>query len=108
MAKLKRIIHLNGLFKIPTNVYNIALLRIVLGDVLIVAGIAKLPYINSLIREIQQYKILPESLIPVFARVLSPIEIIIGTLLMTGTFTKISSKRKTSRINSDLLQEEKG
>jgi uncharacterized membrane protein YphA (DoxX/SURF4 family) len=91
MAKLKRIIHLNRIFKISTNIYGITLLRIVLGGVLIVAGIAKLPYINSLIWEIQQYKILPERLIPVFARVLPPIEIIVGTLLMTGMFSKINS-----------------
>ncbi len=65
--------------------------RIALGGIFIFAGIAKLPYINTLIWEINQYHILPHGLATAYGYVLPPLEIALGILLVVGLFLRISA-----------------
>ena len=65
--------------------------RVVLGGVLIFAGIVKLPHTYNLIWEINQYHILPSSLVTIYGRSLPLLEIILGILLVLGIWLKISA-----------------
>jgi len=71
--------------------YLSLLSRVVLGGVLIFAGIVKLPNIDTLIWEIEQYQILPTSLAIAYGYVLSPIEIALGVLLLLGIYLRTSA-----------------
>ena len=71
--------------------YLSLLSRVVLGGVLIFAGIVKLPNIDTLIWEIEQYQILPTSLAVAYGYVLSPIEIALGVLLLLGIYLRTSA-----------------
>jgi len=75
--------------------YLSLLSRVVLGGVLIFAGIVKLPNIDTLIWEIEQYQILPTSLAVAYGYVLSPIEIALGVLLLLGIYLRISASIST-------------
>ena len=65
--------------------------RVVLGGVLIFAGIVKLPHTRTLIWEISQYHILPGSLATIYGRTLPVLEIILGIVLVLGIWLKISA-----------------
>jgi uncharacterized membrane protein YphA (DoxX/SURF4 family) len=65
--------------------------RAVLAGVFIFAGIAKLPYPETLIWEINQYHILPSSLATAYGHVLPPLEIGLGVLLVLGLFIRTSA-----------------
>ena len=69
--------------------------RVVLGGVLIFAGILKLPNIDALIWEVEQYQILPTSLAVAYGYVLSPIEIALGVFLLLGIYLRISASIST-------------
>ena len=75
--------------------YLSLLSRVVLGGVLIFAGIVKLPNIDTLIWEIEQYQILPTSLTVAYGYVLSPIEIALGVFLLLGIYLRISASIST-------------
>ena len=75
--------------------YLSLLSRVVLGGVLIFAGIVKLPNIDTLIWEIEQYQILPNSLAVAYGYVLSPIEIALGVFLLLGIYLRISASIST-------------
>ena len=65
--------------------------RVVLGGVFIFAGIAKITHTNTLILEIKQYHILPDTLANIYGRALPPVEIVLGTLLVLGIWLRISA-----------------
>ena len=65
--------------------------RMGLAGVFIFAGVAKLPYIDTLIWEIKQYHILPHSLANAYGHVLPTLEIALGILLVMGLFLRISA-----------------
>jgi len=65
--------------------------RIFLGGVFIFAGMAKQPYIATLIGEINQYHILPRSLATAYGYVLPPLEIALGAFLILGIFLRASA-----------------
>lgn len=69
--------------------------RAALGGVFIFAGVAKLPYIDTLIWEIKQYHILPHSLANAYGHVLPSLEIALGILLVLGLFLRISASVST-------------
>lgn len=73
------------------NPYVTLASRVVLGGVFIFAGIAKLPYIDDLIGEINQYHILPQSMATAYGYALPPLEIVLGSLLVVGLFLRISA-----------------
>lgn len=57
---------------------------------MLAAGILKLPAIETLAWEVDQYQILPLSLVDPFAAALPIAEIILGSLLLLGVFTRIT------------------
>ena len=75
--------------------YLSLLSRVVVGGFLIFAGIIKLPNIDTLIWEIEQYQILPTSLAVAYGYVLSPIEIALGVFLLLGIYLRISASIST-------------
>jgi len=74
-----------------THPYLTLASRIAVGGVFIFAGVAKLPYIDSLIREINQYQILPSGLATAYGHVLPSLEIAVGILLVVGLFLRVSA-----------------
>jgi hypothetical protein len=62
-----------------------------MGGVFIFAGIVKLPHADTLIWEIHQYHILSDSLATAFGYALSPLGILLGTLLVLGILLRISA-----------------
>ena len=71
--------------------YFTLLSRVVLGGVLIFAGVLKLPHTHTFIWEINQYHILPSSLATAYGYTLPPVEIVLGSLLVLGLWLKISA-----------------
>ncbi|MBE0415371.1 MAG: DoxX family membrane protein [Dehalococcoidia bacterium] len=65
--------------------------RLALGGVFIFAGVAKLPYIETLIWEISHYHILPHSLATAYGYILPPLELALGIFLVVGLFLRISA-----------------
>jgi uncharacterized membrane protein YphA (DoxX/SURF4 family) len=65
--------------------------RLVLGGIFLFAGIVKLPHIETLIWEIEQYQILPEFLVLAFGYTLPILEITLGTLLVFGIILRAST-----------------
>jgi len=65
--------------------------RLVLAGSFIFAGVAKLPYPETLIWEINQYHILPPSLATAYGYVLPPLEIALGVFVLLGLFLKTSA-----------------
>jgi len=65
--------------------------RLVLGGIFLFAGIVKLPHIETLIWEIEQYQILPEFLVSAFGYTLPILEITLGTLLVFGIILRASA-----------------
>jgi uncharacterized membrane protein YphA (DoxX/SURF4 family) len=65
--------------------------RLVLGGIFLFAGIIKLPHIETLIWEIEQYQILPEFLVSAFGYTLPTLEITLGTLLVFGIILRAST-----------------
>jgi uncharacterized membrane protein YphA (DoxX/SURF4 family) len=78
-------------FRIFQGKYSTPVYRLIVGGLFIFAGIAKLGYLDSLIWEIKQYRILPDLLAKIYGYVLPYSEIAIGVLLLTGVLLKISA-----------------
>lgn len=66
------------------------LARLVLGGVLLVAGALKVGAIGESILAVRAYRLLPYELTTVVGTVLPFAEVLLGLLLITGTFTRIS------------------
>ena len=71
--------------------YVLVASRVILGGVLLFAGIVKLPYVDTLIWETEQYQILPQILIKPYATALPYVEIVLGLLVLLGIFTRASA-----------------
>lgn len=65
--------------------------RLALGGVFIFAGVAKLPYTDTLIWEINQYNMLPHQLATAYGYVLPPLEIALGIFLVVGLFLRVGA-----------------
>jgi uncharacterized membrane protein YphA (DoxX/SURF4 family) len=76
---------------ILTHRYLTLATRATLGSVFIFSGITKLPDLNTLIWEINQYHILPNSLATAFGYVLPPLELTLGIFLIAGLFLRVSA-----------------
>lgn len=64
--------------------------RIVLGATLVVAGALKITTIEASINSVRAYKLLPFELTWLVGTALPIVEIVIGLMLITGTFTRIA------------------
>ena len=65
--------------------------RLALGGIFVFTGIVKLPHIETLMWEIEQYQILPEFLVTAYGYTLPILEITLGTLLVLGVFLRTSA-----------------
>jgi len=71
--------------------YSTVVSRVVLGGILIFAGVTKLPHISTLIWEIDQYHILPRDLAIAFGYAIPSLELYLGTLLVLGILLRINA-----------------
>ena len=63
--------------------------RLIVGGILVVAGLSKFSDPAGNVRAVRAYRILPESVVPTVGHALPTIEIVIGALLILGLFTRI-------------------
>jgi uncharacterized membrane protein YphA (DoxX/SURF4 family) len=62
--------------------------RLIVGVIDLVAGLSKFSDPAGNVRAVRAYRILPESIVPTVGHALPTIEIVIGTLLILGLFTR--------------------
>jgi uncharacterized membrane protein YphA (DoxX/SURF4 family) len=62
--------------------------RLVVGGIQVVAGLSKFSDPAGNVRAVRAYRILPESIVPTVGHALPTIEIVIGSLLILGLFTR--------------------
>lgn len=75
-----------------TRDLSLMFMRILVGGIFLLAGISKLiEPIEEFIYVIQSYQFLPEVLIPVYAFVLPPVEVIIGFFIIVGLYERFSN-----------------
>lgn len=65
--------------------------RLVLGGVLLVAGVLKLPNLDASVQSVRLYQLLPWDVTAFVGSALPIIEIAVGLLLITGTFTRVAA-----------------
>lgn len=65
--------------------------RLILGGTLLVAGVLKVPQLDASVQSVRLYQLLPWETTAFVGAALPIIEIAIGLLLITGTFTRISA-----------------
>ncbi len=65
--------------------------RLVLGGVLLVAGLLKVTQLDASVQSVRLYQLLPWEVTAAVGAALPIVEIIVGLLLITGTFTRLSA-----------------
>lgn len=65
--------------------------RLLTGGVWVVAGALKLPDLDSSVRAVRAYEILPEAIVPVVGTMLPILEVVIGLTLILGLVTRFSA-----------------
>lgn len=65
--------------------------RLTLGIVAVWAGIAKLVDLQTSVRAVRAYQLLPEALVPAVGHALPVVEIIVGALLIVGLLTRYAA-----------------
>jgi uncharacterized membrane protein YphA (DoxX/SURF4 family) len=65
--------------------------RQILGIVLVVAGALKLPYLEASVQAVRAYQLLPFEFTRIVGYALPIIEVALGLLLITGTFTRLAA-----------------
>lgn len=63
--------------------------RVVLGEIFLVAGIAKLPRLDQFEAAVRRYELLPAPVVRPLARLLPYVEVIGAILLLAGFFTRV-------------------
>ena len=69
----------------------VLVLRIVVGAIFVVAGVAKVGHASEFAAQIAGFRILPQAAIPAMALVLPFLEILLGGYLIVGLFTRVSA-----------------
>ena len=92
-ATLDKIAHKmrKGFQRIINNRYTILVFRLVLGGIFIYASLDKIAHPEQFAKIVYNYKILPHSLINIFAIILPWVELICGVFLLVGIFMESSS-----------------
>lgn len=75
----------------PWLLWAATVLRVGLGVVAIVAGLAKLTDLPASVRAVRAYELLPEGLASLVGNGLPLVELILGVLLIAGLFTRVSA-----------------
>jgi uncharacterized membrane protein YphA (DoxX/SURF4 family) len=65
--------------------------RLVVGGVWIVAGLLKLPDLQSSVRAVRAYQLLPEAIVPAVGYALPIVEVAVGILLVVGLLVRASA-----------------
>ena len=65
--------------------------RLVVGGVWIVAGLLKLPDLQSSVRAVRAYQLLPEAVVPAVGYALPIVEVAVGILLVVGLLVRASA-----------------
>jgi uncharacterized membrane protein YphA (DoxX/SURF4 family) len=65
--------------------------RLILGVTLLVAGALKVTTLDASVQSVRLYRILPWEITAAVGSALPVVEILVGLLLITGTFTRISA-----------------
>ena len=65
--------------------------RLLTGGVWVVAGALKLPDLDSSVRAVRAYEILPEAIVPLVGTMLPILEVVIGLALIVGLVTRFSA-----------------
>lgn len=65
--------------------------RLVLGGVLVAAGLAKLPDPDASVRAVRAYQLLPETVVPAVGYGLPVLEVVVGVLLVVGLAVRLSA-----------------
>jgi uncharacterized membrane protein YphA (DoxX/SURF4 family) len=68
-----------------------ALARLVLGAVWVAAGALKLPDPTESVRAVRNYRILPESVVPLVGHALPVVEVLIGVCLLLGLLVRANA-----------------
>ena len=80
-----------SLKKFITSKYLVLFSRIVLGLIFVYSGINKIAYPGDFAWAVENYRILPLSLVNIFALIISWMEFLGGLFLILGVFTRGSS-----------------
>ena len=80
-----------GFKKIINNRYTILVFRLIIGGIFIYASLDKIAYPEQFAKIVYNYKILPHSLINIFAIILPWIELLCGIFVIIGIFVESSS-----------------
>jgi uncharacterized membrane protein YphA (DoxX/SURF4 family) len=64
------------------------LARLIVGGIDLLAGLSKFSDPAGNVRAVRAYRILPESIVPTIGHALPTIEIVLGSLLLVGLFTR--------------------
>jgi len=73
------------------NRYLSFVFRVALGVVFIISGSGKLPELSTFVEEVKAADVLPHALANVYGNALPFVEIVIGTLLILGLFTRFAA-----------------
>ena len=63
--------------------------RLIVGGVVLAAGLSKFSDPAGNVRAVRAYRILPESIVPTLGHALPTVEILLGSLLLLGLFTRV-------------------
>ncbi len=81
----------NNYFLVLLAKYTTPFYRLVIGGVFVFAGLAKIGHIDSLIWEMEQYHLLPDTLAKIYGYILPYSEIVIGLFLLAGILLRTSA-----------------
>ena len=90
VIKVVRIV-VKRIIQLWSHSYTTLVIRVISGGVLLFSGVVKLPYIDTLVWEIEQYQLLSDLPAVIYGNILPFLEITIGGFLILGIWTKASA-----------------
>ena len=93
MRKKKIVVDKMGknMLSLLNNYYTVLVFRLILGGIFIYASLDKIAHPEQFAKIVYNYKILPHSLINIFAIILPWVELLCGLFLIAGIFVESSS-----------------
>jgi uncharacterized membrane protein YphA (DoxX/SURF4 family) len=80
-----------NMLSLLNNYYTVLVFRLILGGIFIYASLDKIAHPEQFAKIVYNYKILPHSLINIFAIILPWVELLCGLFLIAGIFVESSS-----------------
>lgn len=94
---------LSSIKNILGNKYTLLFIRIILGSILVLAAIGKIPEQAKFIDVVSHYGLLPWSLAQAYGLILPWLELILGTFLILGLFTRLAAAASILMIVSFII-----